>query len=241
MNIPRSEVLRRYGYVFVVLIALMGCVHVALAQDWMPDANLRTEVRTGLGLTDNEVLTQASMTNLTSLHAAQSAISDLTGLEFATNLTTLVAWGNSISSLTPLTNLTALTEIRIGDCDNIADVTPLQSLTNLTKLGLQGNNISDVSALSGLVNLTWLRLGRNPVTDFSPLSGLKANITDVDITIPDPDTTRPTVSITVPSGAQNGAFDVRITFTERVSDFVARRPITRWHCHSEHYRLGYHR
>ena len=54
---------------------------------------------------------------------------------------------------------------------------------------------------------------RNPVTDFSPLSGLKANITDVDITIPDPDTMQPTVSITAPSGVQNGAFDATITFT----------------------------
>ena len=51
MNIPRSEVLRRYGCVFVVLIALMGCVPVALAQDWMPDANLRDcEVRADLGV-----------------------------------------------------------------------------------------------------------------------------------------------------------------------------------------------
>ena len=187
---------------------------------WMPDANLRTEVRADLGLVSSDVLTQASMLNLTSLHAARSDISNLTGLEFATNLATLVAWGNSISNLSPLTNLTSLTEIRIGDCRNISDVTPLRNLTNLTKLGLQGNNISDVSALRGLVNLTWLRLVRNPVTDFSPLSGLKANITDVDITVPDPDTTRPTVSITVPSTPQNEAFDAVITFSEAVSNFV---------------------
>jgi hypothetical protein len=219
MNIPRSEVLRRYGYVFVVLIALMGCVPVALAQDWMPDANLRTEVRADLGLADNEELTQASMLNLTSLHAAQSNINNLTGLEFATNLTTLVALQNDITSLEPIKDLTTLTEIRIGNND-ISDLQPLAGLTALTKLSLRRNNISDVSALSGLVNLTWLRLARNPVTDFSPLSGLKANITDVDITIPDPDTTRPTVSITVPSGAQNGAFDATITFTESISNFV---------------------
>ena len=215
--------LRVYGYIFVVLIALMSYVHVALAQDWMPDANLRAEVRADLGLADNDELTKASMTNLTSLHAPQSEIGDLTGLEFATNLTKLVAWGNSISSLSPLTNLTALTEIRIGDCRNISDVTPLENLTNLTKLGLQGNNISDVSALSGLVNLTWLRLARNPVTDFSALSGLKANITDIDITIPDPppsDTTAPTTTIAVPTGTQTGAFDVTVTFNEAVTGFV---------------------
>ena len=34
------------------------------------------------------------------------------------------------------------------------------------------------------------------------------------------DTTRPTVSITVPSGAQNSAFTVTVTFTEPVTDFV---------------------
>ena len=35
-----------------------------------------------------------------------------------------------------------------------------------------------------------------------------------------PDTTAPGVSISVPSGTQNGAFSVTITFTEAVSDFV---------------------
>ena len=85
---------------------------------------------------------------------------------------------------------------------------------------MQGNNISDVTPLRNLVNLTWLRLARNPITDFSPLSGLKASITDVDVTIPDPDRTRPSVSITVPSGSQTGAFDATITFTETVSGFV---------------------
>ena len=35
-----------------------------------------------------------------------------------------------------------------------------------------------------------------------------------------PDITRPSVEITVPSGTQNGAFDVTITFSKSVSDFV---------------------
>ena len=124
-------------YVFSAGLLVFMCMlasTVANEVDWMPDANLRTEVRAELELADNEELTKASMLNLTSLQASQSEISDLTGLEFATNLTTLVAWGNSISSLTPLTNLTSLTEIRIGDCGNISDVTPLQNLTALTKI-----------------------------------------------------------------------------------------------------------
>ena len=189
------------------------------AATWMPDANLRSVVRSALGLAANEAFSRDDLSTLTSLDAPQRQISNLTGLESATGLTTLVAWQNDITSVEPIKDLTTLTEIRIGSND-ISDLQPLAGLTALTKLALQGNNISDVSALSGLVNLTWLRLARNPVTDFSPLSGLKANITDVDITIPDPDTTHPTVSITVPSSAQNGAFDATITFSETVSNFV---------------------
>ena len=96
MNIPRSEVLRRYGYVFVVLITLMGCIPVAFAQDWMPDANLRTAVRSALNIDAGDTLTQADMENLTELVAKNSEISSITGLEHATNLTSLDLRDNSI-------------------------------------------------------------------------------------------------------------------------------------------------
>ena len=186
----------------------------------MPDANLRTAVRSALGIASDANFSKDDLSTLTTFRAVQAQITNLTGLEYATQLTSLVAWGNQISSLAPLTNLTKLTEIRIGDNQHIQNLTPLAGLTKLTRLGLQGNNISDVTPLRNLVNLTWLRLARNPITDFSPLSGLKASITDVDVTIPDPDTTRPSVSITVPSGTQTGAFDATITFSETVSGFV---------------------
>ena len=186
---------------------------------WMPDANLRTAVREDLGLADNETLTQAKMLDLTSLHAPQAGISNLTGLEHATNLTSLVLWQNQISSLTPIQNLTKLTEIRMGS-NQISSVTPLGGLTKLTRLGLQRNNISNISALSSLVNLQWLWLVGNSITDFSPLSSL-SNLTDVDVEIPPPpDTEAPGVSISVPSGVQTDAFDVSVTFTESVSGFT---------------------
>ena len=76
MNIPKREVPRRNGYVFVVLIALMGCVQVALAQDWIPDANLRNSVRTALSLNADEPLTQQKMLNLNGLNANRLGICD---------------------------------------------------------------------------------------------------------------------------------------------------------------------
>ena len=185
---------------------------------WMPDANLRAAVRSALGIASNANFSKADLSTLTSLRAVQVQVTNLTGLEYATGLTTLVAWGNRISSLTPIQNLTSLTDLRIGN-NQISDVTPLDDLTSLTKLGMQHNNISDVTPLAGLVNLTWLRLAGNPISDLSPLVTL-VKVTDSDVDLPEPDTTAPGVSISVPSGTQAGAFDATMTFSATVSGFV---------------------
>ena len=186
---------------------------------WMPDANLRSVIRSALGLATDAAFTQTQLQQLTELWASQSGIDDITGLEYATELTKLSLWRNSISNLTPLQGLTNLTYLRLARND-ITDVSPLSGLTALTSLGVQQNSIADVAPLATLVNLTWLRLADNPVTDLSPLVTL-VNVTDSDVDLPDPDTTAPDVSITVPSGVQNGAFNVTITFTESVSGFVS--------------------
>ena len=84
---------------FVVLLAFSGWIYVADAQDastWMPDANLRTAVRSTLGLADADTLTQADMEDLTSFTAKDAQISNITGLEHATNLTSLDLRDNSI-------------------------------------------------------------------------------------------------------------------------------------------------
>ena len=210
------------------------------ASTWMPDANLRSAVRSALGLAANDNFSQDDLATLTGLRATQSQIVDLTGLEYATGLTTLVAGQNDITSLMPIKNLTTLTEIRIGHND-ISDVIPLAGLTALTKLGLQRNNITDVDPLKNLVNLVWLRLAGNSITDLSPLVTL-VNVTDSDVDLPKPDTTAPSVSISVPTDAQNGAFNATITFSEAVSDFVqgdvglsgsATASITSWSANSD--------
>ena len=185
---------------------------------WMPDANLRSAIRSALGLATDATFIQSQLQQLTKLWASQSGISNITGLEYATNLTTLGLWGNSITNLEPIKDLTKLTDLRLSG-NGLSDVSSLGGLTALTKLALQNNNIVDVAPLATLVNLTWLRLADNPTTDFSSLVTL-VKVTDSDVNLPDPDTTAPGVSISVPSGVQNGAFDATITFTESVSDFV---------------------
>ena len=217
---------------------------VANEADWIPDANLRTAVRTALGLGDADTLTQEAMTNLTELRAGNASIADITGLEHATNLTQLDLRNNSISSITALSGLTNLTHLWLA-FNSITDISPIGSLTNLTTLTLRDNHIGNIADLGNLTNLTTLWIKNCGITDVTPLQNLTnlttlrisgndltnahllstlTNLNDIDITVPDPpppaDTTSPDVSITVPSDVQNAAFEVTITFTEAVSGFT---------------------
>ena len=209
--------------------------------EWMPDANLRTAVRSALNLNNNDTLTQAGMANLTGLTARNAQISSLTGLEHATNLTSLDLRDNTISNISALSGLTDLESLKLKG-NNISSVSAFSRLTNLTLLNLKENNISSISTLSGLTNLEHLRVDANSITDVQPLTRLVnleklwiagnsltnahllsslTGLTYIDIPIPDPpDTTAPGVTVSVPSGVQNGAFSVTITFTESVSNFV---------------------
>ena len=235
--------MKRFYTLLVILTLFSTYIHIASASDpttWMPDANLRTAVRSALSLGNNDALTQAGMADLTRLTARNKKISNLTGLEYATNLTKLDLGNNTISSLSALSGLTSLESLKLKG-NNISSVSDLSGLTNLTLLNLRSNSISSVSGLSGLTNLEHLRVDQNSITDVQPLTGLTSlkklyiagnsltnahllssltGLTHIDITIPDPpDTTAPSVSISVPSGTQNGAFSVTITFTETVSGF----------------------
>ncbi len=142
-------------------------------ESWMPDANLREEVRAALGLSDSEALTQQAMTQLRRLHASWSQITNLTGLEHATNLIILELYNNSIGDISPLQNLTALTNLNLWN-NSISDITPLQKLKSLTSLDIRNNSISDITPLQNLTALTGLHLGDNPINNIRALSNLRS-------------------------------------------------------------------
>ena len=253
-------------YTFFAVLSIFVCViapAVGNEADWMPDANLRAAVRSALNLNNNDTLTQAGMANLTSLTARNAQISDLTGLEHATNLTSLDLRDNTISDISALSGLTNLESLKLKG-NGISSVSDLSGLTNLTLLNLKENNISSMSDLSGLTDLEHLRVDENSITDVQPLTSLVnleklwiagnsltnahllsslTGLTQIDIPIPDPpDTTAPSVSISVPSDTQNGAFDATITFSEAVSDFLqedlslsgtASATLTNWSANTE--------
>ena len=172
---------------------------------WMPDANLRKEMRKKFGIKNDSELTQARMSHLTNLGFRNDKISDITGLEYAVNLTALVIRKTQVSDLEPLKDLTALRSLKLVDSNisdvsalgglidltflnvsgnTISDITTLGNLVNLTELWATDNNISDISALSGLTQLRKLRLRGNPILDTSPIYPLTKNILrSVDISV----------------------------------------------------------
>jgi len=133
-------------------------------------ANLEAAVRQAIGIAEGGIY-PSDMEVLTSLHAWEKGISDLTGLEYATGLTDLALHDNLISDVTPLTGLTRLEQLNLED-NRVSDISPLEGLTNLTVLWLDSNQISDISPLESLTNLTGLSLEENQVSDISPLAGL---------------------------------------------------------------------
>ena len=134
----------------------------------IPDSNLRAAIENALGKAERKPIAPSEMATLTELNARDAAISDLTGLGFATNLITLRLHNNHITDLSPLSSLTELRGLYL-DNNNIADLSPLSGLIHLRGLGLGGNRISDISALSSLTQLTKLRLDHNNITDLSSL------------------------------------------------------------------------
>ena len=162
-------------------------------EEWMPDPNLWQAVREALELPDEVPLTQLLMDQLTGLDAADSQITDLTGLEHAINLTwlslggneirnlrplaglnqleTLYIWVNPISDISSLVDLTQLRHLDLGGCE-ISDIMPLATLTQLRGLNLRYNLIEDITPLKNLAELTELRINHNRIVDVSPLASL---------------------------------------------------------------------
>ena len=123
-----------------------------------------------------------------------------------------------ISNISVLKNLTALEHLVLSS-NNISDISSLEALTNLTYLDLVFNNISDISALQALTNLTYLGLSGNNIENLTPLARL--TLLERLLLNQNPAVDNfPTVEITVPPAVQGGAFNVTVTFSEVVTDFV---------------------
>ncbi|HHZ64873.1 MAG TPA: hypothetical protein EYN51_05150, partial [Flavobacteriales bacterium] len=137
----------------------------------IPDPNLRTALEKALGKNEGDAITNAELATLTELHAANSGIVDLTGLEHCTDLANLYLWKNQISDISALANLAGLTTLFL-EGNEISDITAVANLTNLTNLNLDSNKVSDISPLANLTGLIDLNLRYIQLTDLSGLANL---------------------------------------------------------------------
>ena len=134
----------------------------------IPSPNLRKAIIQALGKAPGASIIPADMETLEVLHATNTNIINLTGLETATNLTELGLLDNNISDISPLVGLTNLTTLDLRD-NRISDISSLARLTNLKTLRLARNDITNISVLAGLMNLATLDLRNNSISDILPL------------------------------------------------------------------------
>jgi Leucine-rich repeat (LRR) protein len=144
------------------------------------DTNLEAVVRNALGYRiGSQAITRDVLTNLTYLSANYSAISNLSGLEFATNLNSLYLNSNGITNIAQLAALTSLQYLSLS-YNQVTDCSPLSGLVDLTSLDLSSNPLTNCSALAGLTQLTSLNLSYTHISDLSPLAGM-VWLTDLNI------------------------------------------------------------
>ena len=161
----------------VSLVLLLSGVFfcAARAEDpvHFPDPKLQAAAEAELWITDP---TPTDMLGLTSLcipltWQQVNAISDLTGLDYATNLTELNLRYHKVGDLSPLAYLVHLKSLNLFG-NGIVNISALSNLKELESLDLELNEISDISTLSGLTSLSSLCLHHNYVSDISPLTSL---------------------------------------------------------------------
>jgi len=129
---------------------------------------VRTEVQKPTG-----PLSSVDLQALTTLSAFNLAITNLSGLEWASNLTSLDLRGSAVSQLGPLQGLQRLNWLNLFG-NQVADLTPLVALTNLSYLDVSSNPLTNFNALSSLPSLQSLSASANAISDLSFLTNLSS-------------------------------------------------------------------
>ena len=139
----------------------------------IPDSNLRRAITEELNKPFDSQLEASHMLMLTTLHASDRGIINLTGIQYAKNLVELLIGGNLISNLSPISGLVNLKTLSMP-VNPIADLNPISNLTNLEYLDFGRCFVTDITPLAGLTALVHLECNSNAIVDVTPLAGLAA-------------------------------------------------------------------
>ncbi len=149
-----------------------------------PDPALAACVRSSVGSTDGERVSERELTSVFSLNCNGDLTQDgpivaLDGLDHLPNLVDLDLSGNDLVELSGLAQVPQLTNLKLTN-NAVRDLSPLAGLASLQELGLSGNEVTDLAPLAGLTGLRFLGLSGNAVTDVVPLAPL-ADLTELDV------------------------------------------------------------
>ncbi len=140
------------------------------ASSLITDSNLRSVIKTKLGLGTNDTITSSHLASMSELDAPSSEINVLTGLNYATNLESLNLKNNNIQDISSLSQLSSLTSLLL-QMNDISSISTVANLGSLQTLNLYENSsLSDISALGNLQSLIWLNLGKTSITDIEALA-----------------------------------------------------------------------
>lgn len=138
----------------------------------MPDKNLEQAIREEIDVSDTIALTPSHLKMLTRLKANDQAITNITGLEYATNLEILDLSNNpKLSDIRPIANLTKLRWLAFAGTQ-VQDLNPLVGLTNLETLYIWGTPISALGPLKSLKGLVDIDASGCKISDVTPLAFL---------------------------------------------------------------------
>ena len=131
----------------------------------VPDPILAEVLREKIG---QEELTRGKLRRISSLILNDYAITDLTGLEYATQLSDLEMKRTLVTSLEPLRNLERLAYFFAAGSP-ISTIEPFTGSPRLNYVSLNSTQITDISALRGSTTLVRLEIASTQISDLSAL------------------------------------------------------------------------
>lgn len=132
------------------------------------DPKLEQTLKTLLQKEEQESLTAADLSQLTSIDIANKKITSLKGLEYAVNITFLDASRNEITDLEPLKGLTKIKGLYLVN-NKITSLDPLSGMTDLGELDISGNQVTSLEVIKRLPRLHGLHAEHNRITDIAVL------------------------------------------------------------------------
>ena len=165
---------RNIMYLLCVITTVSGITFSAQNVEviHIPDKNLKEAIREEIGVPDTIQLKSQHLKMLTLLMVNDKAITNITGLEYATNLQRLDLGDNSeLNDIRPISNLTKLTWLSLAGTQ-VQNLNPLAKLTNLERLYIWGTPVSDLQPLASLTSLITINAGGCKISDVTPLTSL---------------------------------------------------------------------